>query len=646
MSRSETSSTSQSAQAGAALKLGDLLVREGLLTMDGLDKALTFQKKSKEYRPLGQVCVDLKLITKQDLQRFLSRHHKRIHIGELLMNMGLITQSQLNHVLHQQMISGNRFGTLLLQSGIINESQLCQALSVQLDIPRIVPSVELISVDLLKGLSEDFLRKHEFLPIHRHGNQLTVVMADPLNGDLLQQLIDLFKCKLVAGIAPASEILAAISELYNPKRKRGGGSEALSADLLEISDKAKHTKEQVAPIAQFLLTSAVEAGATALHIECQERYLRIRLRVEGVLRHRTDLPVRLGGPLVECYKTPFRVKRENYWEEHISTQVKGQQVDLSITTFKGLWGENLVIHILYPPSRLMGIENLGFSPVNQTHYQRVLERAGGMVLAVSPIRQGKSTLLYAALTHLNRLTRSILTLEESVDHPMPGVIQNEYKPDARDTYDELIQAMIDYDSDILMISDLKGQETAMALNQAALQGKKVLTSINAGDTTSAIYRLFELKAQSLLLAPVPLTLVSQRLLRKLCDRCKAPHEPSEEELRQLQILPADRSFFQFFQAVGCEACSNQGYHGITALHELLEINKTIQEAVNKGSTVSAIRELVRGQGRLISMTEDGVFKAIQGLTSLEEVKRVAMTYESEGQPTRSLKEIYHLCLDA
>lgn len=629
-----------------SLKLGDLMVREGLLTHDALTKALAAQKQTGhtgQYRPLGQICVDLKLITKQDLQRFLSRHHKRIQIGELLMNMGLITQNQLNHVLEQQRVSGLRFGTLLVKSGIISEIQLTNALSVQLDIPRIVPSPELIDPELIKDVEEDFLRQHIFLPMHRHGNQMVVVMSDPLNSDLLQLLIDRFKCKIMPAIAPASEILSSLTELYKPKRRQRQTDESLDDDLLNLSNQAKHTKEQVMPIANFLVRTAVESGATALHLESQERYLRLRLRIDGVLRHRTDLPSRLGPPLIECIKTPFRIKRENYWEEHITTTIGKQKVELSISFFQGVWGENLVVHIAYVPPRLLGVENLGFSPYHQRRVNRMLNGAGGILLAATPLRSGKSTLLYAGLTYLNHLSRSILALEDIVDYPIPGVIQNHYTPVSKDSYASLIEAMIDYDSDVIMVGELKDKEVCERVSQAALTGKKALAALNACDTTAALHRLINQGSTNFLTAPVPMMIVSQRLVRKLCETCKTSYTPDLEDLRDLHVLPSDRGNYTFWQPHGCGECDHQGYRGLTAIHEILEINESLREAIRRGVTASGIRELARGEGRLISLAEDGVYKVIQGVTSIEEVQRVAIAHEGDALSARSLREVMSTC---
>lgn len=637
------------------LKLGDLMVREGLLTPDALQKALIKQKQTAmisdlgqpgHYKPLGLICVEMKLITKQDLQRFLSRHHKRIQIGELMVNLGLINQDQLNHVLEQQRFSSNRFGTLLIQSGIISEQQLTHALSMQLDIPRILPSPELIDPELLKGLDEAFLRTHECLPVHRYGNQMVVVMSDPLNSELLQTLLDRFKCKITPAIAPASEILNTLSYLFKTKRKAKSTTTVnpeLDEKLLKLSNQAKPTKEQASPIAQFLIRSAIEAGATALHLESMEKFVRLRMRVDGVLKHHTDLPSRLGPPLIDCIKTPFRIKREDYWQEKMTTTIGRQEVELKISFFSGMWGENLVLHITYIPPRLLGLEDMGFSPAHYKKLERLLNRPGGILLSASPHRSGKSTLLYAAIAHLNLPSRAILTLEESVKYPISGVVQNHFGAGGKDSYASLIEAMNDYDSDIVMVGEIKDQNISEKIDLAALNGKKVLAALNACDTTAALHRLQQMQAETLLATPLPLLIVSQRLVRKLCENCKSPYTPEPETLKALMISPSDHSQYSFWQAQGCEACNHEGYKGMGALQEVLAFSENLRQAQRRGLSATGLRELARSSQNLISLAEDGVYKCIQGLTSLEEVAKVCVPHEGDALSTRPLREIITAC---
>lgn len=623
-------------------KLGNMLVREGLLSFDGLQTALRYQQELELYKPLGKVCVDLKLISKQELQRFLRKHHKVLHLGEILVNMGLISQGQLKHVLEQQRVSGSRFGALLVQGRIITQSQLVDALSLQLDLPRIVPAPELVDTALLNGLEEVFFRKNVCLPIQRSDNQLMVVMSDPLDGELLQTLIDHYKCRIVPAIAPPNEILEAIAALFDaPSTRRNDLS--MGSELLSLLHQSDLNEEKITPIAQFLLRSSVEAGATALHIESQERYLRIRFRVDGILRHKTDLPPRLGPALINCIKTPFRVRREKYWQEKITTSISGQHVELSVSFFSGQWGDNLVVYMLYPSENLLSLDTLGFSPLMKQKCLDILDRSGGMIVAASPIRNGKSALLYAFLNYLNLMNRSILTLETNIEQNISGLLQNCFESNSTDAFDAMIEAMTEYDSDVLMVSEIPDRASARALNRGVLFGKKVLAALTAGDSAAVLFTLKEMQADIILTSPVPVTIIAQKLVRQLCEHCRAPALPSTEMLSRLGLKGADQEQYQFYRAEGCSLCGYQGYQGMTAVHECLHISPRLSEAWQQEQTVSSIRALAREEGVLVTMLEDGIYKAIQGLTTLEELLRVLLIHDNDRRTARSLQDIHAIC---
>ena len=644
-----------------SLKLGDLMVRDGLLTTDGLNKALAIQKQGSQtgqYKPLGQVCLDLRLITRQDLQRFLGRYHKHIQIGELLVNMGLITQEQLDHVLDMQFRSNDRLGVLLVRAGIITESQLTDALSLQLGIPRIVPLLDLISSELLSDLDEAFLTQHICLPIHRQGNQIVVVMSDPLNSDLLQELIDRYQCKVVPAIAPANEILATIREIFDPRyqpvAQQDPSQDApvthtdLHTDLppqqqAETDRQTVKTEavgkfsEQIKNLVHVLLRSAVQASATAVHLESHEHYLRVRLRAQGVLKHLTDLPLEMNPLLSDCIKHRFEGLPPG---EPVRTLINYSDVELRLSTLPSRWGENLVIHVHESPSHLLGIENLGFSPLNLKLYTQLLDQAGGILLAVGPARSGKATLLTAALDYLHHPSRALLTLGNSAGHAIPGLIESVLEP--TDSVNARYQAMLTQDADILMLEELIDRPGADFLGQAALQGRKVFAALSACDTTAGLYRLMQLQARLMLDSPLPMSLISQRLVRRLCENCKQPHTPSDEELRHLNLLPSKGEPFPFYAAGHCSECGEQGYRGITALHEILVLTESLREALGKGQSAAGLRRQARSTGHLISMSEDGIYKALHGITSLDEIRRVVVSYP-DGRPAQTQRDIYAIC---
>lgn len=624
-------------------RMGDLLVKEGLLTPDALQKALKYQADLESYKPLGRVCVELKLLSKVDLQRFLRKHQKSIHLGEILLNMGVITQAQLQHTLDQQNVTQLRFGELLVRHQIITETQLVDALSLQLDLPRIVPSPELVDRELLKALDEDFLRTHECLPIHKYENQMVVVMADPLNGELIQRLIDVYSCRIMPSIATSSEILACLSALFDAASTRQNTLN-MSPELVQLTHKSQLSEEKMQPVAQFLVRSAVEAGATALHIETHENYLRVRFRIDGQLQHKTDLPQRMAPMLLKALKTPFRLKRERLWEERITTQVSQKRVHLSISFFPGVWGESLVMHIAHAHPELLELDSLSFSPFVLRQVQQFLNRSGGVLLAVSPMRQGKSTLLYACLQYLSQSSQNILTLEDAVEQLLPTATQHQYPPESKDSYAAMIEAMTDYDSDLLMVSEVKNKDVADRLNRAALVGKKVFSAVASNDTTTALYQLKAMGAEALLASPVPVVVIAQKLVRKLCPHCRELAPLDISVLQSLGVtVKTTGEQRQTYEARGCQHCHQIGYLGVTALHEVFEIFEGDRQGILRGDTASALRENARKTRRFLSMTEDGIYKALSGLTSLNEVVKTVMVHEGDLATPRHLEDIYYLC---
>lgn len=649
-----------SSKAGQApqFKLGELLVREGYLTMDALQKVLNVQKLQKEnldgeYKPFGQICIDLGLISRDELQRFLKKYDKRIYIGELLINMGHITSKHVDLVLAQQKGTGKRFGELLIEQKIITESQLTDALSIQLDVPRIIPSLELMDRNLMDGMSEQFVRSNQFLPVHKEGDQLTVVMADPGNKDLLRELEHQLQLRIAPAIAPPSEIRKTIEHFYQ-------------GDSTSVDQKMDPTITQVtlegdtaptsgagddnsAAVANFLIKNALTDRASDIHIEPQEKYIRIRYRIDGVLHHKTDLPSKLGPSLIQRLKQVSKLDPavKGMQEGKVVGDIMGRKIELRISTFPSLWGENIVLQLSEKESMhqelLLNLDRIGFSPLNLIRYQKILAQPGGLVIVTGPANMGKTTTLYASINYLNQQNRSIITAEAPVERPVPGTIQGAWSPDLNMSYAEMIEFMVRQDPDILVVGEIDSKETMEAVVEAALTGAKVLTSYPAFDATGALLRLMNLGLENYLIASSNVTVLSQRLVRKLCEDCKTTQAPKKELLDLLGLVDVDPKSYDFYRPTGCPACQNRGYKDQTSIHELLQINEAIREALLERKPAATIRGIARTEAKLVSMAEDGLYKSIEGHTSVEEVQRVAFVNEYDSQTPWEAEEIYSIC---
>lgn len=690
--------------SSAPFRLGELLVKEGYLTHDALQKVIETQKLHKQggasaYKPFGQVCVELKLISAEELQRILRKHNKRILLGELLVNMRLVRPLQVQNALQQQSQEPKKkLGQILLALGHLNETQLVDALSIQLDVPRILPSLELIDIALIKKFDLSLFSRYQFLPVHLKNDQLTMVMENPQDEKLIQQIEKQFKCRVLPAIAPASALQATLQAYLRQQQSEKPASAAapatyskpVSMTLPEEEDSSyipsplagvslyadeepqepeipqaaqtltvggvslyvsEEQRKQEETVVNFLFKNALKDRATDIHIEPQEKYLRIRYRIDGVLHHKTDLPQDLAGPMLSRLKQLSALNPENtlgHQRNRVQATLMERQLELGVATYPSLWGETMVLNIHERQSSaqelLLNLERTGFSPLCLQRYQKLLNQPGGLIILTGPARSGKTATLYASINYLNQQNRSIMTAENPIEIQVPGTVQGQWTPERGDSFAEMIRSMGFLDPDILMVSQLESPAILEAATELALSGAKVITSYPAFDATGALLRLANQGLESYLIASSHVAVLSQRLVRRLCPDCKRPEAPKRELLDLLGLVGVAPEAYPLYQPVGCANCLQHGYKGQTAIHELLIINEAIREAILDRKPAATIRGIARTEAKLVSMAEDGYFKAVQGLTSLNEVQRVAFVNEYDSQTPWEADEIHAICL--
>ncbi|PIQ27470.1 hypothetical protein COW36_13710 [bacterium (Candidatus Blackallbacteria) CG17_big_fil_post_rev_8_21_14_2_50_48_46] len=700
-----------------SFKLGELLVKEGYLTTDALAKVLEIQKEQKfisqsgkTYKPFGQICVELKLISPEELQRFLRKYNKRILLGELLVNMKVVRPAHVEQAVQiQEKIKGKKLGQILLEMQALNENQLVDALSVQLDVPRIIPSLELIDLSLLEKLELQFLTEKSVLPVHMQDERMTVVMEDPLDEATIRHIEKQFRCRVLPAIAPASALqgtlqeyllrkqpvaapppppepppiqaelpenhapspLASISlydaevpDLYDTETSEktvsapaapvssppAAGVDSSAESTLTVGGVSLYASDaqrrQEETVVNFLFKNALKDRASDIHIEPQEKYLRIRYRIDGVLHHKTDLPQELAGPMMTRLKQLCALNPQNvltHQRNRVKATLMDKQLELGVATYPSLWGETMVLNLQERQGTqqelLLNLERTGFSPLCLHRYQKLLNTPGGLIILTGPARSGKTSTLYASMNYLNEQNRSIITAENPIELTVPGTVQGGWSQERGDSFAEMIRSMSYLDPDILMVSELDAPETLAATVELALSGAKVLTSYAAFDATGALLRLASQGLEAYLIASSHVAVLSQRLVRRLCPHCKQSEVPTRETLDLLGLVTVEPDALPLWKPVGCAECSQHGYKGQVAIHELMVINEAIREAVLERKPAATIRGIARTEAKLVSMAEDGYFKATQGLTSLAEVKRVAFVNEYDSQTPWEAEEI-------
>lgn len=639
--------------AASKLMIGELLVQEGYITERQLQEAIARQmqenKECSSYLPLGEVCVRLKFISRLELGQMIRKHKKRIHLGDLLINMGLLTCEQVDEALEEQKIVGQKFGQILIDLGYITESQLIDLLSTQLGIPKIIPSAALVDPMVLKGISKAFLQKNECLPVSRDGDLLTVIMSDPLSNEKINTLENIFKCRIEPAIASPEAILKGIMHIYDDLGMVQAQPDLRSAKspyhslVITDSPTGEHFEDNIVNVANYLITSAVAEGATDIHIEPMENMLRVRFRIDGIMRHKTDLPLHMAATLSNRIKAVSGMDisdKRKHQDGRLGAQVMNKSFDLRISSYASITGEAITIRILPKQSNLMDLDMLGFSPRNLVLYKDMLKIPSGIIMITGPSGCGKTTTLYASVHYLNDREKKIITVEDPIEYTLGGIIQGQVSEKTGLSYKNCVKSILRHDPDIIMIGEIRDRDSAEAVIETCLTGHKVLTSFHTDDSIGALMRLRDIGIETFLISSTVMSIMSQRLVRTLCQHCMLEYTPDEAVLAAFDsISPVDVGKFNFFTAAGCLDCNNTGFKGRTAVSELLILNNDVRDSILSRTSSNNIRLVARKSAQLISMREDGFYKATLGITSLEEVARLVSYHESDALFPYSAEDI-------
>ena len=626
-------------------KIGELLVSEGYLTRNQLKKALRHQKKVTGYLPLGQVCIELGFLSDTQLALILRTHKYNLHLGELLVNMSLITMDQLALALQEQKTQEKKLGVVLIELGFITEEQLVEGLGIQLGIPKIIPDINLIDSAIAQQVSQAFLRKAEAVPAFKEGDVITVIMADPLALPIIEDLKAIYRSDIQPAIATRTGIHELLDKIFQKIEFSTFETSQLRKDLVIGNVNNTSDRVDVVHIVDYIISSGVAEGASDIHIEPLSGRLRIRYRIDGILLHKTDLPKDLSPPIIARIKALCNLdiaEKRRHQDGRLEARILGKDVDLRISVYATINSETVVIRILHRATTLIDLDKLGFAPTTFTRFKQILETPSGLILVTGPTGSGKTTTLYASLSHLNEFDQKIITVEDPVEYTIDGVIQGKMENKLNVTYEDFLKSMMRQDPDIIMVGEIRDRVAAEATIQAALTGHKVFTTFHTDDSTGALLRLMDMGVETFLISSTVVSVMAQRLPRTLCSHCKEPYTPQPASFVPFNIRDVDPSKFSFHRAQGCIQCNQTGYKGRTSIQELLVVNDAIRDAILSRKTSNQIRDVARRETGMISMREDGFYKAAKGITSLEEVLRVVYHNEADAQTARTADEVVAL----
>ncbi len=563
---------------------------------------------------------------------------KRKKLGELLIHAGLITSDNLEEALKIQKSRKKKIGQILIDMGIISDEQIAKALSSQLKIPFVRLVDVKIPKEIIALVPQELAENYTLMPVREVKNQLVIAMANPLEFYALDDLRFITQMKLFLAVAPQSDILSAIGRSYPRKSLESElGPDLGLSERVEIVGQVKEKEQNVQdllnlteqpPVVRFtntVLADAIRLKASDIHIEPQKDSVVIRYRVDGILREIMQIDKQIHLSLVSRIKIISNMDisiRRKPQDGRAQVNVGDKRFDLRVSTIPASFGEKVTIRILNPDAGGLSIEALGFSERDIKHFNEAIVRPQGIILVTGPTGSGKSSTLYTALKRLNTSKVNIVTVEDPVEFEIPGINQVQINPKAGITFADGLRSILRQDPDIVMVGEIRDSETARIAFQAAQTGHLVLSTLHTNDAPSAITRLLDMGVDSFVIADSLLAVLGQRLVRGICKKCKTVDPLTPQIFEQLApILRPDRTQ-RFWKGVGCEACQYTGYMGRLGIFEFLMITPAIKEILAKDVSAIAIRKVAEKEG-FTTLSMDGITKAFQGLTTIEEVFRVA-----------------------
>jgi len=560
----------------------------------------------------------------------------KMQLGQLLLARGIVTEEQIEKALEEQKVKGHRklLGELLVEMGYCTQNQIAAALAEAYGVPYVQVNPKFCDPRALEILPRDFLEQHIILPLFRVYNVLTIAVNEPTNVFLIDEVERITGCKVQVVCATSKDIKATL-ETYLPAANVFVIDDIIDEEGLEdftliesITEDLGNLEEiagqsPVVKLVNYLIYNAVRENASDIHIEPDDKKLRVRYRVDGKLYEKICPPHQMCSAIVSRIKIMGEMdiaQRRLPQDGGIRVLVEGRPIDLRVSVMPGNYGEKVVIRIIDPQKMMFSLESLGFTYTNLQLFRKMVQSPNGIVLVTGPTGSGKNTTLYAALTELNSDEVNICTVEEPVECNIIGINQFQVNEVAGFKFSTALRSLLRQDPDIIMVGEIRDKATANIAVQAALTGHLVLSTLHTNDAPGAVTRLLDLGVAPYLVSASLIAVLAQRLVRKICPKCKAEYEPPVSIRKAVEKLGGEVD--EFYRGMGCKKCRNTGYAGRIAIHEIFVPNEEIMEMINEQSSLKNLRQKARQSG-LVPLVLDGIEKVKAGIVSIEEVLRTA-----------------------
>ncbi len=582
-------------------------------------------------------------------------------IGEKLTQKGFLEPAKLKDAIEKQKLTGKLLGEILVELNYCSEEQVAQAISEQIGIPYIDITRQNVNKDVIELVPEAIARENTVFPLFRLENSITVAMKDPLNIRVIDRLKHITRCDIDPVMSTQSAILKMINNYYGvmgsldevvkeikmqqitgAQRPAAGGPPRAGAytgqaqATATLMPQAKAVSERVeeavaaatqAPVIKLVNTifkQAMDNGASDIHLEPEENKFFMRFRMDGILYDMPSPPKEMEAAVISRIKIMANMdiaERRLPQDGNIQLELAGKSIDMRISTFPTIYGENVSIRVLDRETMMYPMEDLGMEDTQLKQVNELVLRPNGIILVTGPTGCGKTTSLYAVLHKINTLDKNIITLEDPVEYRIPRVRQSEIDIKAGLTFANGLRSILRQDPDIIFIGEIRDLETAEIAIRAALTGHLVLSTLHTNDAPSALNRLLDMGIEPFLVSSSVIGVVAQRLVRRACPECKQEYSPEKEVLQSLGLDAAGKNA-RLMRPKGCDKCRNTGYKGRTGIFELFQISEAIKEMVLKKASNSELRKQTVSEG-MMTLRQAGAKKALAGQTTAEEILRVS-----------------------
>ena len=553
------------------------------------------------------------------------------YVLQLLQEQGYVAADQIDAVVNSIRQEGETSLDILIQTGAVTEDDVLALIAAQFGLDYVHVNADAIDPTVADLVPGAVARKYGVVPVMAAEGSVTVALSDPMGYDTIDSLRYVLKTDVQAVIAPRSEVKAAMDKLYPEEFENIFGSDDPNIDVEEkkAGEDGSDAKDSDAPVIRLVsmvLTEAIKMRASDIHLEPMERHFRVRYRIDGVLREMDRPPKRLQAAIISRVKIMSNMKiseKRVPQDGRIQIKVQGRDLDLRVSSVPTNHGESIVMRILDKTNLSLGLPQLGFLSDDQNTFERLISLPDGVLLVTGPTGSGKTTTLYACLGQINLPDRKIITVEDPVEYQMSGINQVQVNKDVGLDFSAALRSILRQAPNIVMIGEIRDHETADIAMEAALTGHLVFSTLHTNDAPSAVTRLLDIGVKPFLVASALRAAMAQRLVRAICEKCRAEYTPTERELKMLGTLSKGTTVSTMFKGKGCPHCGQGGYKGRKGIFEIFQIDDSIQRLIFDHSPATVLRARAREMG-MRTLREDGMLKVASGMTTLEEVLRATM----------------------